>query len=90
MSRGPGTWQRVILDKLTEAWAFPLRWLLPEHPTRAQRNALNRAACQLEGTGRISVARFMCWGSGGAGGTYIHRLGTEFTGQHREEFRQKF
>ena len=61
MSRGPGKWQRVILDALAEHGAFYARRLLPEHPTAAQRAALSRAMRCLESAQRIEVDRYQCW-----------------------------
>jgi len=44
MSRGPGKWQRLILEALDkEGWCIVYD-LLPEDSRRSERTALNRAA----------------------------------------------
>ncbi len=51
MSRGPGKWQRLILATLADTKVFWLRSLLPRHCTKAEYNALLRAALKLESAG---------------------------------------
>jgi hypothetical protein len=70
MSRGPGRWQRAILDALEQHGAVWMRDLLPpeapcayqweqlaaQRARRAQYSALHRAACRLCDAGRIEMA----------------------------------
>ncbi len=79
MSRGPGKWERLILAELASHRAFYLRALLGPCCTRAQYNALFRAALTLEAGGRISVTRFVF----GAKTLVVHRTGTMFTREDR-------
>lgn len=53
MSRGPGCWQRVILQAVADGRAHYLADLLLPGYTRAEYNALNRASRRLEDAGRI-------------------------------------
>jgi hypothetical protein len=55
MSRGPGTWQRVLLAALERQPAVHLHELLHEGATRSQRVALQRAVRVLAQKGRIGV-----------------------------------
>ena len=52
MSRGPGIWQRAILDNLKKNDAVVIT-----HPdfSHAEQNALRRAAYKLEATGKINL-----------------------------------
>lgn len=55
MSRGPGKWQRLILEALDkEGWCIVYD-LLPEDSRRSERTALNRAAHLLEKRGLIDI-----------------------------------
>jgi hypothetical protein len=59
MSRGPGKWQRAILDALeTHEWIF-LRDVLPPEHTPSQHRACRRAARQLRTQGRGSLDRLL-------------------------------
>ncbi len=60
MSRGPGTWQRLIVAAVSDgSWRY-LVDLLPFDYTPAQYNALNRAALRLVDDGRIGYVRWLC------------------------------
>jgi hypothetical protein len=83
MSKGPGKWQRLILAGLADREAFYLRKLLGRTCTKAQYNALLRAAQELEATRKINVCRFLWGGVSGQGKTVVHRIGTTFTGEDR-------
>lgn len=52
MSRGPGRWQRAILDALAERDAVGIT-----HPdmTHAEQNAVRRAARTLEAAGKLAL-----------------------------------
>ncbi|GGA59354.1 hypothetical protein GCM10011490_06690 [Pseudoclavibacter endophyticus] len=52
MSRGPGRWQRAILDTLAEHEAVAVTH--PSH-THAEQNAIRRAAYKLEAAGKINL-----------------------------------
>ena len=80
MSKGPGKWQRAILATLADHEAFWLRSMLKPSCTKAEYNALLRAALKLEAAGLIGIER---WLSGGGkdriecyGRTAIRRIGT--------------
>jgi hypothetical protein len=73
MSKGPGKWERAILQALEQPAAFYLIDLLPVPHTRSQTVALNRAARKLEDTGKIEIARWMF--AGGDGYLTIFRPG---------------
>lgn len=60
MGRGPGIWQRLILDRIATGTQFYLVALLPDGYTTAQYSALHRAAYNLEDAGIISIARYLC------------------------------
>jgi hypothetical protein len=60
MSRGPGRWQRLLLNTLNERACFYVADLLPAGHSRADRVALFRAAAQLERAGRVVLVYFMC------------------------------
>ncbi len=79
MSRGLGRWERLILAELASRKAFYVRALLGPCCTRAQYNALLRAAMTLEAGGRISVTRFVF----GSKTVVVHRTGTTFTRDDR-------
>jgi hypothetical protein len=66
MSRGPGIWQRRILDTLEKYPAFYLMDLLPKDHTRSQVVALNRAARQLASNYKIETLSW--WTRFGKGG----------------------
>jgi hypothetical protein len=83
MSKGPGKWQRAILAQLAGGPAFYLREMLLWHCTKAQYNALLRAAIRLEADGKINIARFLWGATSGHGKTIVHRIGTEFHGKDR-------
>jgi hypothetical protein len=55
MSRGPGKWERAILEAVARVPVFYLTDLLSRSHTRAQTVALNRAMRKLADTGRIAV-----------------------------------
>ncbi len=55
MSRGPGRWQRAILDALTASEWILLCDVLPPGPTRAQLLACRRAANRLEAQGLVQT-----------------------------------
>lgn len=57
MSRGPGRWQRRILEAVADGPIY-LRDLLPEQYTRSQYSALHRAATTLADAGAISYWHF--------------------------------
>jgi hypothetical protein len=76
MSRGPGKWQRAILAGLASQETFWLRSLLGPSCTKAEYNALLRAAMKLEEAGLILMDRYE-WGSEtGVGKTAVRRIGT--------------
>lgn len=81
MSKGPGKWQRLILAELETRDAFYLRCLLDSRCTKAQYDALLRAALQLESKGQISIMRFLF----GRFNNVIHKKGTTFTGGDRRK-----
>jgi hypothetical protein len=60
LGRGPGIWQRLILDRIATGTQFYLVALLPDGYTTAQYSALHRAAYNLENAGIISIARYLC------------------------------
>jgi len=73
MSRGPGKRQRAILGALEERETFFLVDLLPINYTKANYNALNRAAVALADKGAIAIWTFtycggprvaVCWPGG--------------------------
>ena len=76
MSKGPGKWQRMILAELAGREAFHLRALLGRECTKAEYNALLRAAMKLEAAGEIYITRFSWGARPGTGKTIIHRIGT--------------
>jgi hypothetical protein len=53
MSRGPGKWQRLILEALKTHECIFLRDVLPQEHTLSQRRACRRAANRLEKAGRV-------------------------------------
>jgi hypothetical protein len=53
MSRGPGRWQRLILEALGRWECFYLRAVLPAGDTRSDRLAVVRAANRLAAQGRL-------------------------------------
>lgn len=55
MSRGPGIWQRQILDRIGEGKVVVLTG--PEH-THAEQNAIRRAARTLESAGRLQIVPY--------------------------------
>jgi hypothetical protein len=59
MGRGPGKWQRIILDRLERGEPFYLLEVLDYGYTKAEYNALNRAARELEKRGEIRIERYM-------------------------------
>jgi hypothetical protein len=56
MSRGPGRWQRAILDELQRREVFYVRELLSEDPSRSDRLAVIRAAHRLASYGLIAIS----------------------------------
>jgi hypothetical protein len=57
MSRGPGRWQRAILDALQAQDYISLWYILPRGHTRGQRFACRRAAQRLAQQGRVTIER---------------------------------
>jgi len=55
VSRGPGKWQRLILDALQENEFVVIRDLLPKHAKRSERCALYRAARKLYKQNKIDL-----------------------------------
>jgi hypothetical protein len=76
MSRGPGKWERAILTELASRENFWLRTLLPRDCTKAEYNALLRAALKLEAEGKIAVDRWAFASEPGIGKTAVRRIGT--------------
>ena len=74
MSRGPGKWQRVILEALEIEPAWYLRTLLPLDASRSDYVALLRAANALWRSGRIWKHDQHLW-SGEPGRVVIRRVG---------------
>jgi hypothetical protein len=74
MSRGHGKWERAILQVLDRVPAFYPIDLLPNPHTRAQVVALNRAARNLAGAGKVQA---MCWNgrSDRPGYVTVYRVG---------------
>src|ERR1700730_1371323 len=58
MSRGPGCWQRVILQAVSDGRPHYLADLLLPGYNRAEYNALNRAAMRLRDMRAIELWRF--------------------------------
>jgi hypothetical protein len=56
MSRGPGRWQRAILDELQRREVFYVREVLPATHTRSDQLALIRAAHRLVSRGLITIS----------------------------------
>jgi len=88
MSKGPGKWQQMILSELVTKEAFYLRGLLGRHCTKAQYNALLRAAQTLESEGKINITRFRFGAAWCIGKTVVHRILTTFTGNDRMKMDQ--
>lgn len=57
MSKGPGRWQRVILEALETRERVILRDLLPEGYKQAELSALYRAADRLRKAGKVWICR---------------------------------
>jgi hypothetical protein len=55
MSRGPGKWQRAILDEIQRREVFYVRELLPSPQTRSDQLAVLRAAHRLAQAGKITI-----------------------------------
>jgi hypothetical protein len=77
MSRGFGKWQLAILAQLASQEIFWLRSLLDYACTKAEYNALLRAALKLEDAGLIRIDRWQYGSNDGAGRTAVMRIGTE-------------
>ena len=60
MSRGPGKWQRLILDRVAQGDWFYLVDLLPAGYTVSQYSALHRAACRLADAGKVIYRMYLC------------------------------
>ena len=58
MSKGPGKWQQMILERL-ESGGFYLTDLLPTGYTLANYQSLHRAMTRLETMGKIKVVRWV-------------------------------
>jgi hypothetical protein len=89
MSKGPGKWQRMILAELADREAFHLRALLGRKCTKAQYNALLRAALNLETAGKINIAHFYWGARPGTGKSIVHRIGTTVSGGTRNKIEQE-
>lgn len=76
MSRGPGKWQRLILEAVEEHGAVWVNSLIPANATRSEHVALLRASMQLTRRGMIDSYR---WAAGGINRrrahTSAHRVG---------------
>ena len=86
MSRGPGKWQRAILNELGERECFYLLELLPVRYRKAHYNALNRAALVLLEKGKIDAWR---WMGGNPGKVLYCRPGYEPPRKPGGEFRER-
>jgi hypothetical protein len=75
MSRGHGKWERAILAALDRVQAFYLTDLLPTPHTRSHVVALNRAARNLVGVGKIEKWTWMSKRSTDHGFVSVHRVG---------------
>jgi hypothetical protein len=79
MSRGPGKWERAILQALERVPAFYLTDLLPDPHTRSQTVALNRAMRKLADAYKIEIvrwrARFAREGERPKGFLTVYRIG---------------
>ena len=73
MSRGPGKWQRAILAELASHETFWLRSLLGRSCTKAEYNALLRAALKLEEAGAIAIDRWQFGANSGIGRLAVRR-----------------
>lgn len=78
VSRGPGKWQRAILDALTEHDYFYLIDLLPVEYDRNEYKALYRAAYQLYRAGKIGMQCFTFGTTYGGSRLCITRRGVSF------------
>ena len=87
MSKGPGKWQRLIMTELAIRDRFNLQELLGETFTKAEYNALHRAAMQLERAGKIKVHRFAL---GGGIRTWICHFMTEVSFEDRQAYNRAF
>jgi len=80
MSKGLGKRQRAILATLADHEAFWLRSMLGPSCTKAEYNALHRAALKLEAAGLIEIDRWQWHGIFGAkqtkGKLAVKRVGT--------------
>jgi len=76
MSKGPGKWQRAILAELASQETFWLRSLLSRSCTKAEYNAILRAAMGLEEAGLILLDRYRYGANDGTGRTAVRRIGT--------------
>ena len=83
MSRGPGKWQRLILQELESRTCFYLRELLPMQYRKSDYNAADRAMWRLEGEGKIWVWRYLCRYSSLGCHTVISRIGCELNHENR-------
>jgi len=76
MSKGPGKKQRAILTGLASQESFWLRSLLGRPSTKAEYNALLRAALNLEDSGLIILDRYHYGSNDSTGRTAVRRIGT--------------
>lgn len=76
MSRGLGKRQLAILAPLASHESFWLRSVLGQSCTKAEYNALLRAAGKLEEAGLILITRYRGGSNDGNGRTAIRRIGT--------------
>ena len=60
MSKGPGKWQRVIINALETHQAVYVLSLLPEGYTKSDYSAILRAANSLEAAVKIETDRYQC------------------------------
>lgn len=56
MSRGPGKWQRMILEALEDRDFVIVCDLLPKDAKRAEQSALNRATHKLADAGKVEIS----------------------------------
>lgn len=57
MSKGPGKWQRTILDALETSDSVFLRDLLPSDYSQADYSAIHRAAKKLQDAGKVWMTK---------------------------------
>ena len=60
MSKGPGRWQRIVLDAVDQHKAVYVFDLLPSDHSRSDYVALLRAVNRLEDTNQIEINKYLC------------------------------